>query len=253
MLGAILGDIIGSTREYNPIKTEAFELFPDGSYITDDSVLTIATADAILNDKTFQECCLKWGNKYSNAGYGNSFKDWLRNDNPKPYNSFGNGSAMRVSPVGWLYNGIERVMLKAEESSKVTHNHEEGLRGASCIAVCVYLARMKTPKKIIKEMIETYFEYNLSRTIEQIRPTYKYDITCQGTVPESIICFLESNGFEDAIRKAISLGGDADTQAAITGSIAEAYYGIPIELKEKAYEYLDGDMVEVIDKFYKHI
>ena len=229
MLGAILGDIIGSTREYHPIKTEEFELFPEGSYATDDSILTIATAESILEDITFQQAYLKWGNKYPNAGYGSSFQSWLRNENPKPYNSFGNGSA------------------------SVTHNHDEGIRGASAIALCVYLARLKTPKKIIKEFIETYFEYNLNRTIEQIRSTYTYDVTCQGTVPESIICFLESNSFEDAIRKAISLGGDADTMGAITGSIADAYYGIPTQLISEAYKYLDKDMKDVIEKFYRVI
>lgn len=253
MLGAILGDVIGSTREYNPIKTEEFELFPEGSYATDDSILTIATAESILKNKSFQESYLKWGNKYPNAGYGNNFRDWLRSDNPMPYNSFGNGSAMRVSSIGWLYNDMGKVMEKAEESAIITHNHDEGIIGASATALCIYLARMKTPKKIIKEVIETYYEYDLNRTIEQIRPTYKYDITCQGTVPESIICFLESNGFEDAIRKAISLGGDADTQAAITGSIAEAYYGIPVGLKHRICKYLDEDMIKVLKKFYDTI
>jgi ADP-ribosylglycohydrolase len=254
MLGAILGDIVGSRFEFNKIrynKSENFNLFQKDCHFTDDTVMTIATADAILNNKDFGECYHKWGNKYPYGGYGARFASWLGSSNPQPYNSFGNGSAMRISPVGWLYNDLETVFTKAEESAIVTHNHEEGIKGAVSIACCIYLARNKTPKKIIKEFIETYFDYDLSRTIEQIRPTYDFDETCQGSVPESIICFLEGNNYEDVIRKAVSLGGDTDTQAGIAGSIAEAYYGIPDKYIIKLDDYLPDDMLNIIVQFNK--
>jgi ADP-ribosylglycohydrolase len=257
MIGAILGDIIGSKFEFSKLrynKSEEFKLFPDGIHFTDDTAMTIATADAILNNKDFAKTYQAWGNKYPDLSYGCNFRSWLSSEDPKPYNSYGNGSAMRVSPVGWLYNDLKTVFEKAEESALVTHNHDDGIKGAVSIACCIYLGRNKTPKKIIKEFIETYFEYDLSRTIEQIRPTYDFNETCQGSVPESIICFLESNSYEDAIRKAISLGGDTDTQACITGSIAEAYYGLNdlklnCDIYGKLVRYLPDDMIEIIKQF----
>lgn len=211
--------------------------------------MTIATADAILNNKDFSKTYHEWGNLYPDKGYGYRFAQWLMSDNPEPYDSYGNGSAMRVSPVGWLYNDLTTVFEKAEESACVTHNHEEGIRGAMATAECIYLARYKTPKKIIKEFIETYFDYNLNRTIAEIRPAYQFDETCQGSVPESIICFLEGNSYEDVVRKAVSLGGDTDTQACIAGSIAEAYYGIPDKLVIKIDDYLPDDMLNIIVQF----
>jgi ADP-ribosylglycohydrolase len=186
------------------------------------------------------------------------FDIWLHSENPKPYNSFGNGSAMRVSSVGWLYNNLKTVFNIAEKTALVTHNHHEGIKGAVSVACCIYLAKNKTPKKIIKEFIETFFEYDLSRKIEQIRPSYSFDVTCQGSVPESIICFLEGNNFEDTVRKAVSLGGDTDTQACIAGSIAEAYYGlndliIKYNINDKIDFYLPEDMKNIITQFNKRL
>lgn len=253
MLGAILGDIIGSRFEFssNRIKTEDFETFTKDCCFTDDTVLTIATADAILHNKSFEESYNYWGNKYPNRGYGSSFQSWLSSKQKQPYNSFGNGSAMRVSPIGWVYNDLKTIMDKAEESAIVTHNHIEGIKGAEATAVCIYLARMKTPKKIIKEIIETYFDYNLNKTIEEIRPTYMFNETCQGNVPESIICFLEGNSYKDIVHKAISLGGDTDTMGAIAGGIAEAYYGIPISYEVQLKNYLPKEMIKIIYEFKK--
>lgn len=252
MLGAILGDIIGSTREWKRIKTEEFELFPVGSKFTDDTVMTIATADALLNGKSFDQSYHEWGNKYPNAGYGGMFRKWLKSDNPKPYNSFGNGSAMRVSPVGWLNNNLDDVRLNAYHSAIPTHNHKEGIKGAESIAIAILMAR-KYPgeKDKIKQTIRKYFGYNLNRTIEEIRPNYRFDSTCQGSVPEAIICFLESNSYEDAVRKAISLGGDSDTLACIAGGIAEAYFGIPNHIYSKLNNYLPNDMWKIINQFKK--
>lgn len=259
MLGAILGDIIGSKFEFSKLrykKSEEFELFPSGIHFTDDTAMTIATADAILNNKDFASTYQEWGNRYPDLSYGCNFRSWLSEEFPKPYGSYGNGSAMRVSPVGWLYNDLKTVFDKAEESASVTHNHDEGLKGAASIAGCIYLARYKTPKKIIKEFIETYFGYNLNKTIAEIRPTYDFDETCQGSVPESIICFLEGNSYEDVVRKAISLGGDTDTQACIAGSIAEAYYGLDdlklnYDINGKLAFYLPDDMIKIIQQFDK--
>lgn len=253
MKGAILGDIIGSRFEFSRIrnKSEDFELFTKENYFTDDTVLTIATADAILHNKSFEESYSYWGNKYPGKGYGSRFQSWLSSDKKEPYNSFGNGSAMRVSPIGWVYNDLKTVMDKAEETAMCTHNHIEGLKGACATATCIYLARMKTPKKIIKEIIETYFEYDLSRTIEEIRPTYKFDETCQGSVPESIICFLEGDSFEKIIRLSNSLSGDTDTMNCIAGGMTEAYYGIPDEYILKLDKYLPEEMIDVIYEFYK--
>jgi len=256
MLGAILGDIIGSRFEFSNLrkgKSEEFDLFTKECYFTDDTVMTIATADAILNNKDFTKTYQEWGRKYPDRGYGEMFYSWLFENNPKPYNSFGNGSAMRVSPVGWLYNDLKIVFNKAEETAEVTHNHIEGLKGASATAGCIYLAKMGTRKKIIKEFIETYFNYDLNRIIKEIKPNYRFDVTCQGSVPESIICFLEGNSYEDVVRKAISLGGDTDTMGCIAGSIAEAYYGIPKDIKDFINNYLPEDMLKIIEQFNKNV
>jgi ADP-ribosyl-[dinitrogen reductase] hydrolase len=252
MIGAICGDIVGSRFEFSKLrknKSEHFDLFTDGCEFTDDTVMTIATADAILNNMSFQDAYLKWGNKYPNLSYGSNFKSWLLSSDPRPYNSYGNGSAMRVGPIGWLYDDLESVMQKADESAQCTHNHDEGLKGAVSVAVCIYLARHQTPKKIIKEFVESFFGYDLSRKLSDIRPNYRFDVTCPGSVPESIICFLESDGFEDSIRKAVSLGGDTDTQACIAGSIAEAFYGIPVNLFNKVYTILSDEMIVIDQQF----
>jgi len=256
MKGAILGDIIGSKFEFSKLrhnKSEDFSLFQKGCTFTDDTVMTIATAYAILNNINFAESYHMWGNLYPDRGYGARFSSWLSSKSYEPYNSYGNGSAMRVSPVGWLYNDLETVFIKAEESASVSHNHPEGIKGAMAIAGCIYLARYKTPKKIIKEMIETYFEYNLNKTINEIRPTYDFNETCQGSVPESIICFLEGESYEDVVRKAISLGGDTDTQGCIAGSIAEAFYGIPDKFIIRLDDYLPENMLDIIEQFNRKL
>lgn len=252
MLGAIIGDIVGSRFEFGKVrnKSEDFEFFHEKCKFTDDTIMTVATADAILNNKNFDETYREWGKKYLQVSYGSNFRSWIMNENMKPYGSYGNGSAMRVSPVGWLSNTLDDVFNFAEKSIEVTHNHEEGIKGGCSVACCIYLARNGVSKKIIKELIEYLFEYNLSEKLDDIRPNYKFDVSCQGSVPQSIICFLEGNNYEDVVRKAISLGGDTDTMGAIAGSIAEAYYGIPENIKNSAMKYLDSDIISVVNKFY---
>ena len=241
MLGAIIGDILGSIYESDNIKTKDFPLFKRGCVVTDDTVMTLATALGLMNGgvhESFIDAMKQLGNEFPNAGYGESFREWLRAKDSKPYNSWGNGSAMRVSPIGWLLHSIEAVEKVAEISASVTHNHPEGIKGAKAVASSIFMARKGESKSEIKKYIENEYEYNLHRTLDEIRPSYSFDVSCQGSVPEAIIAFLESMDFEDAIRNAISLGGDSDTIAAITGSIAEAAYGIPDEIRNKALEYL---------------
>ena len=244
MYGAILGDIIGSPFEFDRgDKTKDFELFTPGCEFTDDSVMTIAVAEALIavgpdaEKEEIEEAVVSnmqdWGRRFPDAGYGGRFCWWLREKNPKPYGSFGNGSAMRVSAVGWLYPTLERTRQVAVYTAEVTHNHKEGIKGAEATASCIFLARQGATKDEIKSYVEDNFGYNLNRTLDEIRPGYHMDESCQGTVPEAIIAFLESENFEDAIRNAVSLGGDADTLAAITGSIAEAFYEIPELLREE--------------------
>ena len=249
MYGAIIGDIVGSRFEGNPHKSKVFELFTNDCAPTDDSVLTVAVADAIMADNDFEYYLRHWGVKYPYAGYGGTFIHWLANEIPA-YNSYGNGSAMRVSPIGWAYHDLETTRKMARKSAEVTHNHPEGIKGAESVASAIWMARTGKSKSFIKNYIEKEFGYDLSRKVNDIRKTYKFDVTCQGSVPEAIICFLESVSFEDAIRNAVSLGGDSDTQAAIAGSIAEAYYGIPHDLIRECNRYLPDDMREVVDDFY---
>ena len=252
MLGVIIGDIVGSTREHHRIKTKDFELFPDGSNFTDDTVLTIATADAILNNKSYAEVYKDYALRYPNRGYGGSFYKWMLDINSGPYNSFGNGSAMRVSPVGWSFDTLEKVLEEAKRSAEVTHNHPEGIKGAQAVAVAVFLARTDSSKEKIKDYLESTFQYDLSRSVDEIRLRCTGDCSCMKSVPEAIICFLNSESFEDAVRNAVSLGGDADTQACIAGSIAEAFYGdIPEEIKAKAISYLPKDFTNKIEKIEK--
>ncbi|MCL1849388.1 MAG: ADP-ribosylglycohydrolase family protein [Clostridiales bacterium] len=230
MLGAIIGDIVGSVYEWNNIKTKDFPLFSEKCFFTDDTVMTIAVADALLNGGSaddFIDSMKKYGKLFPKAGYGGGFRKWLSTGSREPYNSWGNGSAMRVSPCAWFAESLEEAETLAERSAAVTHNHPEGIKGARATAAAIYLARIDTAKDMIKAYVETNYGYDLSRTLDEIRPNYSFNETCQETVPEAIIAFLESNSFEDAIRNAISLGGDSDTLAAITGSIAEAAYGIP--------------------------
>jgi len=282
MLGAIIGDIVGSVYEWHNIKTKDFPLFRDDCFFTDDTVMTVATADALMNGGTkdnFIDAYKKWGRLYPNAGYGGRFGSWLHSDDREPYNSWGNGSAMRVSPCAWLMdcgfcartgmwpsNGRNRAILSAE----VTHNHPEGVKGALAVTDAIFMCRFYfggyefdygngdycNPEKWkarIKEHIEQEHGYNLSRTLDEIRPTYRFNESCQDTVPQAIIAFLESTDFEDAIRNAISLGGDSDTLAAITGSIAEAAYGVPDWIRDKTLSILDEPLREVYKLWTAHL
>ena len=250
LLGAICGDIIGSYYEFCSTKDFNFELFDLYSKFTDDTVMTIAVANWVMNDGDLVSIMKYWAKKYPAAGYGGMFRSWLYEENPKPYNSFGNGSAMRVSSVGWAYDNLEETLKKAKESAEVTHNHPEGIKGAQATAAAIYLARTGRSKDDIRNYLMEVFKYNLNRTCEEIRKTYEFDVTCQGSVPESIIAFLESTDYESAIRLAVSLGGDADTMGAITGAIAVAYYGeIPSEIKDECIDRLTPDIKNVIVRF----
>ena len=236
--------------EWNNIKTTDFDLFNPKCDFTDDTVLTIAVADCILNKKDFVKTIWEYGRKYRGRGYGGSFRNWLQEDNLKPYGSFGNGSAMRASAVGFSFNDIETVMEVAKQSAKVTHNHPEGIKGAQATATAIFLARQGKSKQAIKDYITQSFDYNLDFTLDEIRPTYKFDVTCQGSVPQAIVAFLESSDFESAIRLAISIGGDSDTIACITGGIASAYYKqIPTEIMDFVVDKLPSEYIEIMNKF----
>ena len=251
LCGAVAGDIIGSIYEWNATKKTDFYLFTPFSKYTDDTVMTVANADWLNTGDSLLGIMQDYGNRFPHAGYGGMFRSWLREDDPKPYNSFGYGSAMRVSPVGWVFNTLEETLEAAKTSAEITHNHPEGIKGAQATAACIFMARTGKSKEEIKEYIELTFGYDLSRTCDEIRPNYKFDVTCQGSVPESIIAFLESTDFENALRLAISLGGDADTMGAITGGIAEAYYGdVPVHIRKEVLKRLPNDFIEVLQKFY---
>lgn len=254
MIGAIIGDIVGSRFEFNNIKTKKFYLFDKKCSVTDDSVMSVAVADMCLNGyvpnnkemiiQTFK----KWGQKYPYAGYGSRFYHWVLSDESMPYNSCGNGSAMRISAIGFFANTAEEVELYSKSVTEVTHNHPEGIKGAYVTAMCIYLARKGASKKEIKEFVEKY--YDIDFDYETLRRTYKHEAEiCQNTVPQAIYCFLISSGFEDCLRTTISIGGDCDTTAAISCAIAEAYYGIPSEIIEQVMEYIPDDMKEIILKF----
>ena len=259
MYGAILGDMIGAPYEFDMgKKTKEFPLFCTESQYTDDSVMTIAVAEALL-DNQFQDdetvkaglvdSMRKWGKKYPNAGYGGKFWHWLRAEDPKPYGSYGNGSAMRVSSAGWLFDTLEQTRHMARLTAEVTHNHPEGIKGAESTASAIYLARTGLSKDKIKDYIVKEFGYDLSRTCDQIRPKYYHVESCQGTVPEAITAFLEGTDFEDVIRTAVSLGGDCDTLTCIAGSIAEAFYGVPEQLKDECRSRLPKDMLDILGRF----
>ncbi len=250
MLGAIAGDIIGSVYEQYPIKTMEFPLFQSRSRFTDDTVLTVAIASSILEKVDYAASLRTFGRKYPNAGYGGAFYKWLFDPESGPYNSWGNGAAMRVSPVGFAYATIEEVLKEAENTAAVSHNHPEGIKGAQATALAVFLARTGAAKKQIQSEITRRFGYDLNRTIDEIRPRYGFDISCQGTVPEAIIAFLESKDYENAVRKAISLGGDSDTLACITGGIAQAFYQeIPQEIGAEVRRRLPEEFLTIIDRF----
>lgn len=250
MIGAIIGDIVGSRFEFNNIRTKNFELFTKDCSFTDDTICTVAIADAIYRKIDYKDALLEWCRKYPNpkGTYGLSFERWWRNDNPQPYNSCGNGSAMRVSQIGFYYNSLKKVLEEAEKSAKVTHNHKEGIKGAQAVAASIFLLRTGYTKDDVKIWLESVFGYGLSHTVSYLREHNKFDETCQITVPQAITCFLESSGFEDAIRNAVSIGGDSDTIACIAGGLAEAFYGVPDNIFDKAYIYLDKDMKKVVKK-----
>lgn len=251
MLGAILGDIVGSTYEFNNTKNYDFELFPFGSSFTDDTVLTVAVADAGINQKDYGKTIHEWAMKYPNpnGAYGTSFLRWMYADKQQPYGSFGNGSAMRVSSLGWLFDDEKTVLNEARKSAECTHNHPEGIKGAQATAIAVFFARKGKSKEFIKTYIEENFGYIFNRNVDEIRANYSFDVTCQGTMPEALTCFFESTSFEDAIRKGISIGGDSDTIGAIVGGIAEAFYGMSEKFIEKTISFLPKDMKSVLDEF----
>ena len=266
MYGAILGDMIGCPFEFDEkTKSKEFPLFDDKrSRYTDDTVMTVAVAEALLNAgrdadvQTTEKFCRaslqKWGLKYYDVGYGDRFCDWLKQgENAQPYNSWGNGSAMRVSPAGWLYDSLKRTREVARATANVTHNHPEGIKGAEATASAIYLARTGKSKENIKQYIEDEFGYDLNRTIDEIRPGFLMYEDCRRTVPEAVIGFLEGTDFEDTVRNVVSLGGDTDTTGAIAGSIAEAFWGIPKDLIVECSRRLEPEMIDVVSRFYRVI
>lgn len=256
MIGAIIGDIVGSVYEWHNIKTKEFPLFQDKCFFTDDTVMTVAVAEGLMNGgerDDFIDAMKKYGRMYPDSGYGGRFGGWLFSEDREPYHSWGNGSAMRTAAVGWYFDSLEETRKMAALASSVTHDHPEGIKGAESTAAAIFLARTGHSKAEIKAYVEREFGYDLSRTLDEIRPAYRFNESCQDTVPQAIIAFLESKDFEDAIRNAISLGGDSDTLAAITGSIAEAAYGVPQELKDKAWEYLAEPLREVLRRWRKEL
>lgn len=254
MKGAIIGDIIGSRFEKNNVRAKDFDLFTDESRFTDDTVLTVAVAAAIMEGVSYERSIQIFALKYPKAGYGKSFKKWFGMLKTEPYNSWGNGSAMRASAVGYAFNTREKVLEEARKSAEVTHNHPEGIKGAQAIALGVFLAKHGATKTEIKNEIVKTCGYDLDRTLDEIRPTYKFDVSCQGSVPEAIIAFLESTDFEDAIRNAISIGGDSDTIACMAGAIAEAFYkDIPFGMYVESMGRLTEELRDVVKEFYKSI
>lgn len=251
MIGAIAGDMIGSVYEARPIKKKDFPLFHPACRFTDDSVLTIAVARAILEDRDYRRWVLAFGRRYPHAGYGRSFERWLRAESPEPYGSWGNGSAMRASPVGFAFDDMGTVAAEAAKSAGISHDHPEGIKGAQAAAVAVFAARTFRDKTIVKDEIQRRFGYDLNRSIDRIRPGYRFEVSCRKSVPEAIIAFLESESYEDAVRNAVSLGGDADTQACIAGGIAEAYYGgIPKGMVQEVKNRLTPELWEIVEHFY---
>jgi ADP-ribosylglycohydrolase len=254
MLGAIAGDIIGSVYEgkkhWLTARTADFQpLFSPRARFTDDTVLTVAVADALLHGRDLTEVLKDYYSRYPGASFGGDFKRWAASDDTGPYGSWGNGSAMRVSPVAWAFDTLEEVLQRARESARVTHNHPEGIKGAQATAAAIFLARSGAAKREVRDEVERRFHYDLSFTLDDIRPTYAFDSSCQGTVPQAIVAFLESSDFEPAVRLAVSLGGDCDTLACIAGGIAAAYYGVPGHIREQALARLDDALAEIVAEF----
>ena len=250
MLGAIAGDVVGSAYEWNPVKRLDFPLFSEASRFTDDTVLTVAIARALLGEGSYRQCVLALGRAHPSAGYGASFAGWLQSEGPGPYGSWGNGSAMRVSPIGHAFDDEATVLAEAADSAAITHNHPEGIKGAQAVALGVFLARHGASKQVIREELSGRFAYDLDRSLDAIRPAYRFDVSCQGSVPEAIIAFLEADDFEGAIRGAISLGGDADTQACIAGALAEPFFGgVPDTIARPTFARLPPDFASTLERF----
>jgi ADP-ribosylglycohydrolase len=250
MIGAIAGDMIGSPYERHP--TKKFDLTITVAGFTDDTVLTLAVANAILTGVDYADSIKSFARRHPTAGYGGSFKHWMWSRENKPYNSFGNGSAMRVSPVGFAFESAGEVLEQARRSAEVSHNHPKGIKGAQATALAVFMARQGADKETIRKEIQTRFSYDLGRTVDGIRPAYRYDVSCQGSVPESIIAFLDADDYETTIKNAISLGGDADTMACIAGGIAQAFYKkVPAGIVSKVRDKLTRDLLAVLDRFHE--
>lgn len=250
MRGAIIGDIIGSPYERNWIKTTDFPLFSRQSEYTDDTVLTVAVADVLVHDGFYRRELQHYAQRYPEAGYGRNFKYWAIMASTEPLDSYGNGSAMRVSPVGWAFNTLEEVLQGAKRSALPSHGHAEGILGAQAIAAAVFLARQGESKQSLRSEISRLTGYDLTPTLAQIRPGYRFDVTCRGSVPQALIAFLESHDYESAVRNAVSLGGDSDTLAAMAGAVAEAFYGgVPEALWDQAKPLLPAEFLSVIDAF----
>ena len=250
MIGSVAGDIIGSVYEGTGTKQKDFPLWPEGARFTDDTVLTVAVAEWLLEGRNLTDLFHDYAAAYPNAGYGATFRSWALQRQRQPYGSWGNGVAMRVSPIGYAATSLDEALALAEQSAAVSHNHSEGIYGAQAVAAAVYLARNGTAKHDIKRHVEVLCGYHLDRTLDEIRPHYTFDVSCQGSVPESLIAFFESTDYESAIRNAISLGGDADTMASIAGAVAEAFYGgVPAPIHEKAVEFLDDRLKQVVEWF----
>lgn len=256
MIGAIIGDIVGSRFEWHNIKTKNFEFFNPRCFATDDSIMSLAVAKAILDcggdyrdlsEKTVYYM-QKIGRNYPDCGYGGKFENWIFSDNPEPYGSFGNGAGMRVSACGFVARSLEEAIDLSRRVTEITHNHPEGMKGAEAVAVAIYLARTGSSIEEIRDYIDKNY-YSLDFTLDSIRDSYKFNEICQDTIPQSIVAFLESTDFEDAIRNAISIGGDSDTLACITGGIAEAYWGVPEEMQKKAVTYLDDELLQILSEF----
>ena len=250
MLGAIVGDVAGSHYEHFPTKSVDVDFFREHSCVTDDTILTVAVADWILHGGQLYEYFHRYVAAYPDAGYGGTFINWARCLETEPYNSWGNGSAMRVSPVAYAKDSLDDVLLLAKQTASVTHNHPDGIAGAQATAGAIFIARNGGSKSEIRDFVEARFKYDLARTIDEIRPSYSFDVSCSGSVPESIIAFLESDSFESALRIAISLGGDSDTMACIAGAIAEPFYdGVPESIWSNTKTYLEDDLKKIVRQF----
>ncbi|MEB3213709.1 MAG: ADP-ribosylglycohydrolase family protein [Leptolyngbyaceae bacterium] len=259
MLGAIAGDMIGSPYEFNNNRTKEFPLFTDRSSFTDDTILSVAVAELLLdetsNTRDYAQAFQTYGRRYPHptGGYGARFSEWIWSDSAEPYGSWGNGSAMRVSPIGFAFDDMETVLTEAKRSAEVTHNHPEGIKGAQATAAAIFMARTGASKAEIRAYVESTFGYDLQRSVEEVRPVYRYNESCQETVPEALIAFLDATDCEDAIRNAVSLGGDSDTLTCITGGIADAFYGVPEAIAQEVLSRLDDHLRGITQKFLNHV